>query len=121
MAPRPSWKGYLKLSLVSCAVALYPASTTSERVRFNTLNRKTGKLEIIRLVETSPLPVRRGIEALEDHRPKPRRVWNRLPDAVRDKVLALALDEPDRRRFYRSRALVRLRSHCLQAASRPAA
>ncbi len=95
MAPRPSWKGYLKLSLVSCAVALYPASTTSERVRFNTLNRKTGKLEIIRLVETSPLPVRRGIEALEDHRPKPRRVWNRLPDAVRDKVLALALDEPE--------------------------
>jgi DNA end-binding protein Ku len=42
MAPRPNWKGYLKLSLVSCAVALYPAATTSERIRFNTLNRKTG-------------------------------------------------------------------------------
>jgi DNA end-binding protein Ku len=42
MAPRPSWKGYLKLSLVSCAVALYPASTTSERVSFRTLNRATG-------------------------------------------------------------------------------
>jgi hypothetical protein len=40
--PRPSWKGYLKLSLVSCPVALYPAATTSERIRFNTLNRKTG-------------------------------------------------------------------------------
>lgn len=42
MAPRANWKGYLKLSLVSCAVALYPASSTSERVSFNTINRKTG-------------------------------------------------------------------------------
>src|SRR4249920_34257 len=40
--PRPSWKGYLKLSLVSCGVALYNASSSSERVSFNTLNRKTG-------------------------------------------------------------------------------
>ena len=42
MAPRPNWKGYLKLSLVSCPVALYPATTTSERVSFRTLNRDTG-------------------------------------------------------------------------------
>jgi len=42
MAPRPNWKGYLKLSLVSCPVALYPATTTSERVSFRTLNRQTG-------------------------------------------------------------------------------
>ncbi len=42
MAPRANWKGYLKLSLVSCAVALYPASSTSQRVRFNIINRKTG-------------------------------------------------------------------------------
>ena len=40
--PRPTWKGYLKLSLVSCAVALYSATSASERVSFNTLNRKTG-------------------------------------------------------------------------------
>ncbi len=40
--PRPYWKGYLKLSLVSCAVALYNASSSSERVSFNTLNRKNG-------------------------------------------------------------------------------
>jgi DNA end-binding protein Ku len=39
---RSSWKGYLKLSLVSCAVALYNASSSSDRVSFNTLNRKTG-------------------------------------------------------------------------------
>src|SRR5262245_53846966 len=75
------------------------------------------KLEIIRLVETSPLPVRRtlaqigipkstfyawyerylatGITALEDRKPRPRRVWNRIADAVREQVLGLALDYPE--------------------------
>lgn len=42
MAPRATWKGYLKLSLVSCAVNVYPASSSSSRVTFNTINRKTG-------------------------------------------------------------------------------
>ena len=42
MAPRPYWKGYLKLSLVSCAVALYPASSRSDRISFHWLNRETG-------------------------------------------------------------------------------
>jgi hypothetical protein len=42
VAPRASWKGYLKLSLVSCAVALYPAQTSTERISFNQLNRATG-------------------------------------------------------------------------------
>jgi DNA end-binding protein Ku len=42
MAPRANWKGYLKLSLVSCPVNLYPATSTSSRVSFNTINRKTG-------------------------------------------------------------------------------
>jgi DNA end-binding protein Ku len=42
MAPRANWKGYLRLSLVSCPIALYPASSLSEKVGFNRLNRKTG-------------------------------------------------------------------------------
>jgi DNA end-binding protein Ku len=42
MAPRAYWKGYLKLSLVSCPIALYPASSSSERVSFNRINTKTG-------------------------------------------------------------------------------
>lgn len=42
MAPRAYWKGYLKLSLVSCPVALYPASSASERVAFRTVNKQTG-------------------------------------------------------------------------------
>lgn len=43
MAPRANWKGYLKLSLVSCAVALYPASRSGGRIAFHTLSRKTGR------------------------------------------------------------------------------
>jgi len=41
-APRPYWKGYLKLSLVSCPIALYTASTATERVSFRQINKKTG-------------------------------------------------------------------------------
>ena len=75
------------------------------------------KLEIIRLVEQSHLSVRRtleqlgipratfyrwydlyqtgGPEALEDRSPRPRCVWNRVPDEVRGRILQLALDEPE--------------------------
>ena len=75
------------------------------------------KLEIIRLVEQSHLSVRRtlaqigvppatfyrwydlyqtgGPEALEDRSPKPDRVWNRIPDDVREQIVQLALDEPE--------------------------
>ena len=42
MAPRANRKGYLRLSLVSCPIALYPASSLSEKVSFNRINRKTG-------------------------------------------------------------------------------
>src|SRR5256885_12145962 len=74
------------------------------------------KFEIIRLVEESALPVRRtlekigipratfyrwydlyqagGPEALDDRHPKPDRVWNRIPDDVRERIIRLALDEP---------------------------
>lgn len=42
MAPRSNWKGYLKLSLVSCPVQLFPATTTKEKVAFHLLHRETG-------------------------------------------------------------------------------
>jgi DNA end-binding protein Ku len=42
MAPRPNWKGYLKLSLVSCPIAIYPAASAAERVSFRQINKKTG-------------------------------------------------------------------------------
>ena len=42
MAPRPNWKGYLKLGLVSCPVALYPATSNNKRVSFRRINKVTG-------------------------------------------------------------------------------
>src|SRR3954454_14705757 len=42
MAPRANWKGFLRLSLVTCPVALYPATSESEKIAFNQLNRQTG-------------------------------------------------------------------------------
>ncbi|MCC6918669.1 MAG: Ku protein [Alphaproteobacteria bacterium] len=42
MAERASWNGYLKLSLVSCSVSLFPATTQADRTRFHVVNRKTG-------------------------------------------------------------------------------
>jgi hypothetical protein len=42
MAPRANWKGYLRLSLVSCPIALYPATSEAEKIRFNQINSKTG-------------------------------------------------------------------------------
>ena len=75
------------------------------------------KLEIIRLVEQSHLPTKRtidrlgiprttfyrwydkyltgGAEALEDRSHKPLRVWNRIPNDVRQRIVDLALDEPE--------------------------
>src|ERR1700734_3764424 len=42
MAPRAHWKGFLRLSLVTCPVALYPATSDTEKISFNQINRKTG-------------------------------------------------------------------------------
>ncbi len=42
MAPRAYWKGYLKLSLVSCPIAVNPATSSSERISFRQINKKTG-------------------------------------------------------------------------------
>ena len=75
------------------------------------------KLEIIRTVETSHLPVRKtldkigipkttfyawldryasgGFDALEDRKPRPKRVWNRIAEEVRDRIIARALEEPE--------------------------
>ena len=42
MAPRPYWKGYLKLSLVSCPIALSPATSSSAKISFRQVNKETG-------------------------------------------------------------------------------
>jgi DNA end-binding protein Ku len=42
VAPRAYWKGYLRLSLVSCPIQLFPATSEREKIRFHQINRKTG-------------------------------------------------------------------------------
>jgi DNA end-binding protein Ku len=51
MAPRSFWKGYLKLSLVTCPVAMTPATSENEKVHFHTLNRKTGDRVVTQYVD----------------------------------------------------------------------
>lgn len=51
MAARSFWKGYLKLSLVTCPVAMIPAITDNEKVRFHTLNAKTGNRVVSQFVD----------------------------------------------------------------------
>ena len=52
MASRAHWKGYLKLSLVSCPIALYPAISAAERISFRQVNRQTGNRLRQQLVDT---------------------------------------------------------------------
>jgi DNA end-binding protein Ku len=47
MAPRAYWKGYLKLSLVSCPIALYPATSEREKISFHQLNKETGQASLL--------------------------------------------------------------------------
>jgi len=68
MAPRPNWKGFLKLSLVTCSVALYPATTTSQRIRFNIINRTTGdriRNEIVDAETGEPVPPEDRVKGYE--------------------------------------------------------
>lgn len=51
MAPRTYWKGYIKLSLVTCSVTMSPAISQEDRVRFRTLNSRTGNAVISRYVD----------------------------------------------------------------------
>jgi DNA end-binding protein Ku len=51
MAPRSFWKGYLKLSLVTCPVQMVPATSENEKVRFHTLNAKTGNRVVSQYVD----------------------------------------------------------------------
>ncbi|PDS61304.1 Ku protein, partial [Rhizobium anhuiense] len=52
MAPKYYWKGYLKLSLVTCPVAMTPATSESEKVRFHTLNKETGNRIVSRYIDS---------------------------------------------------------------------
>ena len=70
--PRAYWNGFLKLSFVSCPVALYPATTAAERISFRQVNRRTGhrlKQQLVDSVTGEAVDMRdkaRGYEVGED-------------------------------------------------------
>ena len=105
-APRAYWKGYLKLSLVSCPIALFPATSEREKISFHQLNKKTGHRVKYRKVDAeSGDEVDSAEDQYEDalkellkkkqegkpierpERPKPTNVVN-LMDALRQSVEA---------------------------------
>ncbi len=64
MAPKYYWKGYLKLSLVTCPVAMTPATSESEKVRFHTLNKDTGNRLVSQYVDSvTGKALKQGAEA----------------------------------------------------------
>jgi DNA end-binding protein Ku len=65
MAPRANWKGFLKLSLVSCSIAMVQAISTKERIRFHIINRDTGNRIRFKQVDAET-----GEEVPEDDRVK---------------------------------------------------
>ncbi len=73
MAPRAQWNGYLKLSLVSCPISLYPAISAAEKVSFRQVNRETGHRLRQQLVDSVTGEVvgtenkGRGYEVAENH------------------------------------------------------
>jgi Ku protein, prokaryotic len=69
MAPRTFWKGYLKLSLVTCPVEMMPATSESGKVRFHTLNRKTGNRVVARYVDSV---TRKPVDEADEARGYPR-------------------------------------------------
>jgi DNA end-binding protein Ku len=72
VAPRAHWKGFLKLSLVSCPVALYPAVAASERISFRQINKQTGnrlRQQFVNVVTGEPVQAHnkgRGYEVGEN-------------------------------------------------------
>jgi DNA end-binding protein Ku len=73
MAPRAYWKGYLRLSLVSCPIALFPATSERGKIRFHQINKKTGhrikykKVDADTDREVEPDDIVRGYEASKGH------------------------------------------------------
>jgi DNA end-binding protein Ku len=83
MAVRPAWKGYLKLSLVTCAVELFNATTQTEKVSFRIINRDTGN------------PVRRIYVDAETGKPVPEEDQVKGYEIDKDEYLLIEEDEID--------------------------
>ena len=99
MAPRPAWKGYLKLSLVTCAVELTDATDHSEKVSFRVINRKTGNTVKRQYVDADHRQAGRGRGRGQGLRDRRRRIpADRGGRDRRGADRILAHDEPRRLR-----------------------
>ena len=68
MAPRANWKGYLRLSLVSCPILVYPATSEREKISFHQINSKTGNRVRLKRVDGGDRrrgPIRRLIKGYD--------------------------------------------------------
>ena len=87
MAPRANWKGFLRLSLVTCPVALYPATSDTEKVSFNQINRKTGHRTGQQIeVRIGDAAQEHGADCVADQRD----VQQQRPFGVEDRALPIA-------------------------------
>jgi len=88
MAPRANWKGYLRLSLVSCPVMLFPATSSAEKTRFHQINCKTGnRIKMQRIDAETGEPVEyedvvKGFEIADDQ----------YVDVTKEELEAVALE-----------------------------
>src|SRR5437868_28943 len=84
MAPRGNWKGFLRLSLVTCPVALYPATSDSEKISFSQINKKTGhRIKYVKVdadtgEEVSSDEITKGYKVDTDTYIDPRTSWKTL-------------------------------------------
>jgi DNA end-binding protein Ku len=99
---RPYWKGYLKLSLVTCPVNMSPATSESEKVRFHTLNKETGNRVVSQYIDSVTGKPVNGRERGEGLRPRRERL--RDPDGRRPRPGGARHRENDRHREVRSGA-----------------
>jgi non-homologous end joining protein Ku len=83
----PNWKGFLRLSLVTCPVALYPATSESEKISFNQVNRQTGhRIKYLKVdADTGEEVPRAGKTIRPKERPKGENVVD-LMEALRRSV-----------------------------------
>ena len=93
MLPRAYWKGSLKLSLVTCPVALYPAATTAERTRFHMINTETGNRLKQQMVDAGT-----GEVVEKEHK-------GRGYEVAKDKYVPIGKDELDSVRIESTRTL----------------
>ena len=88
MAPRAYWKGYLKLSLVSCPIALFPATSEREKISFHQLHKQTGNRIKYRKVDAETGDEVENDDIIKGLRSRQRRI----PEIEPEELEAIAIE-----------------------------